>query len=65
MNSIIPNGYGFLTHAKRMLVRAAARAGRIEQATIIHMPLIGCGLAGGNWEQIEPMALRSFTRAFV
>ena len=27
-------------------------AGRIEPGTLIHMPRIGCGLVGGNWEQI-------------
>ncbi len=30
-------------------------AGRIEEGTLIHMPRIGCGLAGGNWDQIEPL----------
>lgn len=26
----------------------------------IHMPRIGCGLAGGSWDQIEPMIQRHF-----
>jgi len=30
-------------------------AGRIEKGTLIHMPRIGCGLAGGTWDQIEPL----------
>jgi len=30
-------------------------AGQIDEGTIIHMPRIGCGLAGGNWDQIEPL----------
>jgi hypothetical protein len=30
-------------------------ASRLEEGTIIHMPRIGCGLAGGNWDQIEPL----------
>ena len=30
-------------------------AGRIEEGTIIHMPRIGCGLAGGSWHEIEPI----------
>lgn len=21
----------------------------------VHMPIIGCGLAGGSWDQIEPI----------
>ncbi len=24
----------------------------------IHMPRIGCGLAGGKWEEIEPIIIR-------
>jgi hypothetical protein len=30
-------------------------ADQIGQGTLIHMPRIGCGLAGGNWDQIEPL----------
>lgn len=29
-------------------------AGQIDEGTIIHMPR-GCGLAAGNWDQIEPL----------
>lgn len=29
----------------------------IEQSATIHMPRIGCGLAGGRWEEIEPIIL--------
>lgn len=28
---------------------------RTEPGTVIHMPRIGCGLAGGTWDQIEPL----------
>ena len=28
---------------------------RIEAGTVIHMPRIGCGLAGGSWDRIEPL----------
>jgi O-acetyl-ADP-ribose deacetylase (regulator of RNase III) len=38
-------------------VRAHAKA---HEATV-HMPRIGCGLAGGKWEQIEPIILRELT----
>lgn len=31
--------------------RLVAKGGRLE----IHMPRIGCGLAGGRWEEIEPI----------
>jgi O-acetyl-ADP-ribose deacetylase (regulator of RNase III) len=30
-------------------------AGWVEVGTIIHMPRIGCGLAGGSWDQIAPL----------
>jgi len=30
-------------------------ADKIEQGTVIHMPRIGCGLAGGSWDQVEPL----------
>lgn len=25
----------------------------------VHMPRIGCGLAGGKWERIEPIVIRT------
>jgi hypothetical protein len=30
-------------------------AGQIDEVTTIHIPRIGCGLARGNWDQIEPL----------
>ena len=27
----------------------------------VHMPRIGCGLAGGTWDKIEPLILQSLT----
>ena len=27
----------------------------LELEASVHMPRIGCGLAGGNWDQIEPL----------
>ncbi|MCA9190779.1 MAG: macro domain-containing protein [Planctomycetales bacterium] len=27
----------------------------LEQSATIHMPRIGCGLAGGTWDKIEPL----------
>ena len=35
------------------LGEVAARA--IEESASVHMPRIGCGLAGGKWEEITPM----------
>jgi O-acetyl-ADP-ribose deacetylase (regulator of RNase III) len=35
-------------------------AGRArELAASVHMPRIGCGLAGGKWELIEPIIRRA------
>jgi O-acetyl-ADP-ribose deacetylase (regulator of RNase III) len=35
------------------LQNAAARAAELKAS--IHMPRIGCGLAGGDWSRIEPL----------
>jgi O-acetyl-ADP-ribose deacetylase (regulator of RNase III) len=32
-----------------------------ELGASVHMPRIGCGLAGGKWEQIEPVILKTLT----
>jgi O-acetyl-ADP-ribose deacetylase (regulator of RNase III) len=37
------------------LGRLAAEANRLEAS--VHMPRIGCGLAGGRWEEVEPIIL--------
>ena len=54
--------HGYVSRANPVAIRYDALAqclsklaGRIEQATIIHMPRIGSGLVGGNWERIEPL----------
>jgi hypothetical protein len=53
---------GYVSPANPVAIRydAPARclstlAGRLEEGTIIHMPRIGCGLAGGSWDQVEPL----------
>ncbi len=33
----------------------------IELEASIHMPRIGCGLAGGQWSQIEPLIVKQLT----
>jgi O-acetyl-ADP-ribose deacetylase (regulator of RNase III) len=30
-----------------------------ELSASVHMPRIGCGLAGGRWEEIEPIISRT------
>lgn len=54
--------HGYVSRANPVAIRYDALAqclsklaGQIEQGTLVHMPRIGCGLAGGNWEQIEPL----------
>ncbi len=37
------------------LITVADKA--IELSASIHMPRIGCGLAGGKWELVEPMII--------
>ena len=36
-----------------------------ELSASIHMPRIGCGLAGGNWDAIEPLIERCPAFMFV
>lgn len=30
--------------------------------TVVHMPRIGCGLAGGKWEEVEPIIIEELSR---
>jgi O-acetyl-ADP-ribose deacetylase (regulator of RNase III) len=45
------------------LRRVAAFAS--ERGASVHMPRIGCGLAGGKWEVIEPIIERTLIAASV
>ena len=41
--------------------------GRVAKKTVeleasVHMPRIGCGLAGGKWEEIEPIIARQLSQ---
>ena len=54
--------HGYVNQANPVAIRYDALAqclsklaNRINVGTIIHMPRIGCGLAGGHWHQIEPL----------
>jgi O-acetyl-ADP-ribose deacetylase (regulator of RNase III) len=33
------------------------KVGAKAQNASVHMPRIGCGLAGGTWDQIEPLII--------
>ncbi|MCR9201760.1 MAG: macro domain-containing protein [Planctomycetaceae bacterium] len=37
----------------------------VELSASVHMPRIGCGLAGGKWERIEPLIQQSLCAAQV
>jgi O-acetyl-ADP-ribose deacetylase (regulator of RNase III) len=45
------------------LARIAAKA--LELGASVHMPRIGCGLAGGRWERIEPLVSKTLCEADV
>ena len=36
-----------------------------ENSATVHMPRIGCGLAGGTWDQMEPIIVEALVRAGV
>lgn len=36
-----------------------------EHQASVHMPRIGCGLAGGKWEEIEPLLCDTLTSAAI
>lgn len=40
--------------ALRAALRQVARRAK-ERGASVHMPRIGCGLAGGRWEKVEPL----------
>ena len=40
---------------EQCLGAVAAKAGELNAS--VHMPRIGCGLAGGKWENIEPLII--------
>ncbi|WFB11291.1 macro domain-containing protein [Streptomyces sp. LX-29] len=51
-----PVRYEAVDQALKMLSRHAS-----VMAASIHMPRIGCGLAGGRWEKIEPLIAQRLT----
>jgi O-acetyl-ADP-ribose deacetylase (regulator of RNase III) len=42
----------------RVCLRVVAHIAKTDLASV-HMPRIGCGLAGGKWEEIEPIILET------
>jgi O-acetyl-ADP-ribose deacetylase (regulator of RNase III) len=54
------NGPPIRYEAVRACLRALAVEAR-ELGASVHMPRIGCGLAGGRWEEIEPILVDELT----
>lgn len=50
------NGPAIRYPALRRCLRNLATAANAAQATV-HMPRIGCGLAGGKWEKVQPIIM--------
>jgi len=46
---------------EQCLRRVAAKA--VELRASVHMPRIGCGLAGGTWERVEPLVVKALCEA--
>ena len=44
---------------------AAVAAKALELGPSVHMPRIGCGLAGGKWSEVEPLIERHLVGAGV
>ncbi|MEU9283501.1 macro domain-containing protein [Streptomyces sp. NPDC048275] len=42
------------------LVQLADKAAELDAS--VHMPRIGCGLAGGNWSRVEPLITQRLVR---
>ena len=58
------NGPPIRYHAVRAGLRTVAE--KCQEANwSVHMPRIGCGLAGGNWTQIEPIIISELVNAGV
>ena len=47
-------------HLQRCLQRVANKAFLLKAT--VHMPRIGCGLAGGNWNKIEPIIINTLLK---
>jgi O-acetyl-ADP-ribose deacetylase (regulator of RNase III) len=43
------------------LQKVAAKAKELQ--TSVHMPRIGCGLAGGEWSKVEPIIRETLSKA--
>ncbi len=48
-----------VAHVRNCLRRLAVEAKWLGAS--VHMPRVGCGLAGGRWEEVEPILFEELT----
>ena len=63
--TVLSTGYTGETHPhhhaeEEALARLADKA--LELGASVHMPRIGCGLAGGTWSRVEPLITERLVR---
>jgi O-acetyl-ADP-ribose deacetylase (regulator of RNase III) len=58
------NGPPIRYHAVRTALKTVAKRCNESNASV-HMPRIGCGLAGGSWNQIEPIIIDELVKSEV
>jgi O-acetyl-ADP-ribose deacetylase (regulator of RNase III) len=69
-NMIAQHGYSYAGHpaiqypALHMCLSKVAKRAK-ELGATVHMPRIGCGLAGGTWDKVEPIILEAMDGADV
>lgn len=56
-DGVPPIRYGALADCLREVADTA-----IDLAASVHMPRIGCGLAGGRWEEVEPIVIKELCK---
>ncbi|MEU8679992.1 hypothetical protein [Streptomyces sp. NPDC048611] len=58
-----PQGKGVKVIAHICNDRGGRVAGKAQElGASVHMPRIGCGLAGGTWSRVEPLVAARLTR---
>ena len=57
------NGNAPIRYDSILLGLKEVRNFAIEKNATVHMPRIGCGLAGGTWDKIEPLINESLTES--
>jgi O-acetyl-ADP-ribose deacetylase (regulator of RNase III) len=55
------NGVPPIRYDALVLTLAAVAAFASERSATVHMPRIGCGLAGGSWDEVSAIIERELT----